>query len=137
MTDPIADMLTRIRNAAAVKKTEVSLPYSKIKLAIAKILEREGWIARAELIKSPALSKNQSAGFDELKLTLKYEGKKPKISSLKRISRPGLRIYVPTEKLPRVLNGLGIAIISTSQGLMTGKEAKIKKVGGEVLCEIY
>lgn len=136
MTDPISDMLTRIRNASLVKKTEVVLPMSKIKHEIAKILEKDGWIEKVEVIKS-AGAKNGSKVFDELKIKLKYNNKKSAIKSLKRISKPGLRVYVDKDKLPRVLNNLGIAIISTSQGLMTNKDARKKKIGGEVLCEIY
>jgi len=137
MTDPIADMLTRIRNASAVNKQEVVLPMSKIKFNISKILEREGWVAGTEVLKS-AGRKNGAASFDQLKIVLKYtdEGK-PVITSIKRISRPGLRIYAGKGKLPRVLNNLGIAIISTPQGLLTNKEARKKGVGGEVICEIY
>jgi len=121
-----------------VKKAEVCLPFSKIKLEIAKILEREGWIAKTELIKSQAVKKNGSAIFDEIKLVLKYDAEGfSKITCLKRISKPGLRIYVPADNLPRVLNGLGMAIISTPKGLMTNKQAWREKIGGEVLCEIY
>ncbi len=136
-TDPISDMLTRIRNASAVKKYEVVLPMSKIKHEIAKILEKEGWIHKVEVIK-PEIKKNQRSAFNELKLVLKYKKSgKPAITSLKRISRPGLRIYVGRDNLPRVLNNLGMAVISTPQGLMTNKEAVKKGVGGEVICEIY
>jgi small subunit ribosomal protein S8 len=101
-------------------------------------LVQEGYLLGAEVIKSSATKKNQSFSFDQLKLVLKYENDgSPKVKHLKRISRPGLRAYVGFSDLPRVLNGLGIAIISTSSGLMTNKEARAKKVGGEVLCEIY
>ena len=110
---------------------------SKIKHEIAKILERGGWVEKVEVIKEKG-KKNGSAAFDNLKIVLKYgNGGKPAISSLKRISKPGLRIYVNKDELPKVLNNLGIAIISTSQGLMTNKEARREKVGGEVICEIY
>ncbi len=137
MTDPIADMLTRIRNASAVKKSEVVLPMSKMKHHIAEILVREGWLEAVEVIKGNG-QKNQAAAYDQLKLTIKYRpGGKPAISDLKRVSKPGKRIYVGKDDLPRVLNNLGIAIISTSQGLMTNKEARKKGVGGEILCEIY
>lgn len=135
--DPIADMLTRIRNSSMVKKTEVAMPFSKIKHEIAKILEREGWIAKAEVIKGEG-QKNKAQAFDELKLVLKYkEDGSAFINSLKRISKPGLRVYADKDNLPTVLNHFGIAILSTSQGLMTNKEANKKKIGGEVLCEIY
>jgi len=137
MTDPISDMLTRIRNASAVKKSEVVLPMSKIKHEIAKILERDGWIEKVEIIKEKG-KKNGKAAFDSLKIILKYDFEgRPAISSLKRVSKPGLRVYASKDELPRVLNNAGIAIISTSQGLMTNKEARKKKVGGEVICEIY
>lgn len=137
MTDPIADMLTRIRNASMVKKTEVVMPMSKLKYAIAQILERESWILKAEVIKEEG-EKNGSKVFDQLRLVLKYQkNDKPVISSLKRVSKPGLRVYVKKDKLPVVLNNLGIAILSTPKGLMTNKEAKKDKIGGEVICEIY
>lgn len=136
MTDPIADMLTRIRNASAAKKSEVVLPMSKIKYSIAKILEKEGYVGNVSIEKSES-KKNKSFVFDEIKIVLKYNNGKSVISSLKRISKPGLRVYVNRGELPRVLNNLGIAIISTSQGLMTNKEARKKNVGGEVVCEIY
>lgn len=134
--DPIADMLTRIRNASAIKKEEVILPMSKIKYNICKLLEKEGWISKVEVIKGES-KKNGSAAFDEIKIALKYKNGKSVISSIKRISKPSLRIYVNKTELPRVLNNLGIAIISTPQGLMTNKDAKKKGVGGEVVCEIY
>lgn len=133
MTDPIADMLTRIRNALAVKKPEVVLPFSKIKMEIAEILKQSGYIKEVEKIEKG----NNDSNHDEIKIYLKYQGSQPAITSLKRISKPGRRLYVPSDKLPVVLNNLGIAIISTSQGLMTNKEAKKKKLGGEIICEIY
>lgn len=134
MTDPIADMLTRIRNALAVRKPEVVLPYSKIKIAIAEILYQYNYIKKAEKI-AAGVAGNK---FDEIKISLKYlGGKEPAIRNLKRISKPGRRIYATKDELPVVLNNLGIAIISTSQGLMTNKEAKKKSLGGEVVCEIY
>ena len=133
MTDPIADMLTRIRNALAVKKPEVILPFSKIKFGIAEILAKEGFIKKVEKIEE---GKNNN--FDQMRIVLKYLGpKEPAITSLKRISKPGRRVYVTTDKLPRILNDLGIAIISTSQGLMTNKQAKKSGLGGEVICTIY
>lgn len=136
MTDPIADMLTRIRNASAIRKDEVVLPMSKIKLDIAKILEKSGWVGKVEVIKNDG-QKNGNGIFNELKIALKYDNKESKISSIKRISKPGLRIYVNKDKLPKVLNNMGIAIISTSQGIMTNKDARKKKIGGEIICEIY
>lgn len=140
MTDPIADMLTRIRNASTIKKYEVVLPMSKVKYEVAKLLEREGWIQKVEIIKDNFSKDKKIKGsvFDQLKIILRYKKSgKSVITSLKRISKPGLRIYVNKDELPRVLNNLGIAIISTSGGLMTNKEANRKGVGGEVICEIY
>ena len=137
MTDPIADMLTRIRNASAVKQYEVVLPMSKIKYEIAQILKREGWVNDVQVIKASGL-KNKAAKFDQLKIMLKYKKSgRPAVSNIKRISKPGLRIYVGKDELPKVLNNLGIAIISTPQGLMTNKEAKNAGLGGEVICEVY
>lgn len=137
MTDPIADMLTRIRNASAVKKHEIVLPMSKIKFEIAKILKEEGWIYDTEVLKAKG-SKNKTQVFDELKIVLKYKKSgKSAITKLTRISKPGLRVYTNKENLPKVLNNLGIAIISTPQGLMTNKKARKAGLGGEVICEIY
>jgi len=129
MTDPIADMLTRIRNAQAVRKPEVVFPFSKMKMAIAEILHVKGYLKEVEKI--------AGVSFNEIKVVLKYNGKEPVISCLKRISKPGHRVYATKDKLPTVLNNLGIAIISTPQGLMTNKEAKKKNLGGEIICEIY
>jgi len=133
MTDPIADMLTRIRNAAKTRKAEVFVPFSKMKLGILKIMKKQGLIGGfTELEKSP---ENKFGG---LLVNLKYdESRQSVISGLKRISKPGRRIYATKDELPVVLNNFGIAIISTSAGLMTNKEAKKKGLGGEVLCEIY
>lgn len=137
MTDPIADMLTRIRNASMVGKREVVLPMSKIKHEIAKILKKEGWILDAEVIKNNT-EKNKTAVFDQLKIVLKYKNSgRSSIANLKRISKPGLRVYANKHNLPKVLNNLGMAIISTSNGLMTNKEAYKKGLGGEIICEIY
>ncbi|MFH1745374.1 MAG: 30S ribosomal protein S8 [bacterium] len=137
MTDPIADMLTRIRNSSAVNKREVIMPMSKIKYKIAEILKKEGWILDVEKIQNQS-NKNKNKFFDELKIILKYKKTgRPIFNSVKRISKPGLRIYTGKNDLPKVLNNLGIAIISTPQGLMTNKEARKKKLGGEVICEIY
>jgi small subunit ribosomal protein S8 len=133
MTDPIADMLTRIRNAIAVRKSELVLPCSRLKLGIAEILEREGYVEKVE-----RLDKGQAQeSYDSIRIVLKYQGGKSAITDLKRISRPGLRVYATKDELPRVLNNIGIAIISTSKGLLTNKEAKKAHIGGEVLCEIY
>ena len=128
MTDPIADMLTRIRNASSVRKKEVVLPYSKLKMSIAGILAREGYLEKAEATtdKKP-----------QIILTLKYEGRQPAISSLRRVSTPGHRQYVKTADLSKVLNGFGLAILSTPMGVMSNIEAKKAKVGGEIICEVF
>lgn len=137
MTDPIADMLARIRNAAAIKKPELTLPMSKLKFNVAKLLEETGWLGKVEVIKHQG-GKAKSGGFDELKIVLKYKPDgTPAFSFLKRVSKSSRRIYVNKTELPKVLNGFGIAIISTSQGLMTNKEARRRNLGGEVICEIY
>jgi len=128
MTDPIADMLTRIRNAVAVNKPEVVLPYSKIKLAIAKILVKEEYLESAEKIDEK---------FSNLKLVLKYNNKKPVITHIKRISKPGRRVYVGKDSIPFVLNDLGIAVMSTSRGVMSNRQARRSRVGGELICEIW
>ena len=140
MVDSIADMITRIRNASAVGKNEVVLPMSKVKFEVAKILEREGWVGKAEVVKGNFSKdgKNRDCIFDQLKIVLKYKKSgRPAISRLKRISKPGLRVYAKKDRLPKVLNNLGIAVISTPQGIMTNKEARRKGIGGEILCEIY
>ncbi|MBI5644356.1 MAG: 30S ribosomal protein S8 [Deltaproteobacteria bacterium] len=131
MTDPIADMLTRIRNAVQARHTELTTPSSVLKLSIAKILKEEGYIKDFSTIKEG----NHSL----LRILLKYTSplKKSSISTIRRVSKPGLRIYVGKEDIPRVLNGLGIAIISTSKGLMTDKKAREMGVGGEVVCTIH
>ncbi len=129
-TDPIADMLTRIRNAQVVKKDTVTLENSKMKKAIANILVEEGYIASAEEV--------QDGAFSNLVIKLKYGPKGEKvITGLKRISKPGLRIYAASEELPKVLGGLGIAIVSTSKGVMTDKNARKLGIGGEVLAYIW
>jgi len=129
MTDPIADMLTRIRNASAVKKHEVVLPYSNIKFKIAQLLSKEGYLGD--------VAKVEDGQFPELKLELKYNGKDSVIRNIKRVSKPGRRVYSGSQELPVVLNNLGVCIVSTSQGIMTGKDARQKGIGGEVVCEIY
>ena len=130
MNDPIADMLTRIRNAQVARHEAVVLPASNIKKAIAKILLDEGYVKSVDFID------DQLQG--QIKITLKYvQGKQPVIKGLKRISKPGLRVYAKSNDLPKVLGGLGIAIISTSQGLLTDREAKAKSVGGEVLAYVW
>ena len=130
MTDPIADMLTRIRNALRANKETVEVPASNMKKAIADILLSEGYISGVEL---------QEDGYNgKLLITLKYIGKKkPVINSLKRVSRPGLRVYSDVETMPKVMDGLGIAILSTNKGILTDRQAKSQNVGGEVLCYIW
>lgn len=129
MTDPIADMLTRVRNALAVKKAEVVLPFSKIKYEIAKILKKEDYLEEVEKVEDR---------FPQLKLVLKYDAsRRPAISHLKRISKPGRRVYLSKENIPYILNDLGIAILSTSRGLMTNKQARRGKIGGEFICEVW
>jgi small subunit ribosomal protein S8 len=130
MTDPIADMLTRIRNANMVRHEKLEVPASKIKKEIAEILKREGFIRDVEYID------DNKQGI--IRIFLKYgKNNERVITGLKRISKPGLRVYAKTDEIPKVLNGLGIAILSTSQGVLTDKEARAKKVGGEVLAYVW
>ena len=130
VSDPIADMLTRIRNANAMKYKEVSMPVSKVKTEIAKILKNEGFIEDYKVNKGDVQG--------TLVLTLKYVNKKERvITGLKRISKPGLRVYVKADDVPKVLNGFGIAIISTSKGIMTDKEARKESLGGEVMAYVW
>ena len=131
MSDPIADMLTRIRNANTAKHAIVDVPASKIKVAIADILVKEGYVAKYEIV--------EDGNFKNIRITLKYGADKNEkiITGLKRISKPGLRIYAGKDELPRVLGGLGIAILSTNQGVITDKEARKLQVGGEVLAFVW
>ena len=130
VTDTIADMLTRIRNANAMRYTEVKVPASNLKLELARILKEEGFITDYKVVDETAQGM--------ILLTLKYGPKKERvITGLKRISKPGLRVYAKKEEVPKVLNGLGIAIISTSKGIMTDKEARKENIGGEVLAYIW
>ena len=131
MSDPIADMLTRIRNANTAKHDTVDVPSSKMKLAIARILLDEGYIAKYDLVDDGA--------FQTIHITLKYGKDKNEkiISGIKRISKPGLRVYANTENMPKVLGGLGIAIVSTNKGIMTDKEARQQNVGGEVIAYVW
>ena len=130
MTDPIADMLTRIRNASSAHHDEVEMPFSKLKESIAEILTREGYLGGYEVVKG--------SSFDSLKMSLKYgPDRQQLINGIKRISKPGLRVYTKNDDIPRVLGGLGMAIISTSQGVLTDAEAREKKVGGEVLAYVW
>lgn len=128
MTDPIADMLTRIRNALAAGKSDVSMPHSKQKQAIAQVLKDEGYIADFAAV--------EQGGKPTLNVTLKYYEGKPVIEKIKRVSRPGLRIYKGKDQLPKVMGGLGVAIVSTSSGLMTDRAARKAGQGGEVLCYV-
>ena len=127
-TDPLGDMLTRIRNAQRVDKVSVSMPASKLKLAIAKVLEDEGYIDGFKV--------SGADGKPELEIGLKYYAGRPVIERLERVSKPGLRIYKGRDDLPKVLNGLGVAIISTPQGVMTDRKARAVGVGGEVICYV-
>ncbi|OQX71780.1 30S ribosomal protein S8 [Candidatus Parcubacteria bacterium 4484_255] len=141
MTDPIADMLTRMRNALLVKKQTIVFPHSKIKFNIGKILEKENLIKKVEVIdlhgqKSKNVGKN--ANFKQIKITLKYDARqKSIINCLRKISKPGCRVYVKKNRIPKVLQGFGLAIISTSKGLMTDREAREHNIGGEFICEIW
>ncbi len=130
ITDPISDMLTRIRNASIVRKAHVDVPLSKIKFAIAKILEAEKYVTKVEMI--------EKLKRPEIRLHLKYDQEKlAAITSLKRVSTPGRRVYTKAEDIGRIQSGLGMAIISTPNGLMTSQEAKKRSLGGEVICEIF
>lgn len=128
-TDPISDFLTRIRNAQNARLETVEAPSSRMKFTIAKILEREGFVG--------TVSERTEDGKKTLEVALKYDGKEPKIRSINRISTPGRRVYRGAGELPRVLSDIGIAIVSTSAGVMTNKDARRRKLGGEVLCEVY
>jgi len=129
MQDPIADMLTRIRNAQARTKREVSIPASRRKAAIAEVLKNEGYIADYRV--------NEGEGHPELVVELRYYDGRPVIEKIQRVSRPGLRVYRGCEELPRIVGGLGIAIVSTSRGLMTDRAARAQGIGGEVICSVY
>ena len=130
MTDPIADMLTRIRNANQVSHTSVEMPSSKLKVQLAKVLKEEGYITDYEV--------KDEGKFKVLTITLKYDSKnKPIITKLERVSKPGLRSYSKAKNLPKVLGGMGIAVVSTSKGLLTDRKARKENLGGEVLCYVY
>jgi small subunit ribosomal protein S8 len=132
MTDPIADMLTRIRNANTAFHDDVVMPSSKLKEALARILEREGYITGF------AVEKDVTRPGQQLKIQMKYTpDRKRTISGLRRISKPGLRVYSNAQTVPRVLGGMGISILSTNQGLMTDREARERRVGGEILCQVW
>jgi small subunit ribosomal protein S8 len=132
MTDPVADMLTRIRNANVAFHDDVVMPSSKLKVALARILEQEGYISGS------SVEDDSSYPGNRLRITMKYTpDRKRTISGIRRVSKPGLRVYTRADKLPRVLGGMGIAILSTNQGLMTDREARERHVGGEVLCQVW
>ena len=129
LTDPIADFLTRLRNASRSGQSEVTAPYSKIKYDIARILKQEGYVSDVEL---------ETAGdFQEIKVVTKFVNRAPAITGLKRVSKPGLRKYVGAKEVPRVLGGLGITILSTPKGVLSGREAKKENVGGELLAYVW
>lgn len=130
MTDPISDMLTRIRNAGRALQPAVEVPHSKMKESIANILKNEGYVSNVEVL-APAKAKKN------IKLALKYQGKKTVLEGLRRISSPGRRVYVGSTDIPRVRGGLGVAIVSTSEGVMSGNEAKKKNLGGELLAFVW
>lgn len=129
MTDPISDLLTRIRNAAKAGQQEVFIPFSKLKSEVARILQEEGYVWSYEL--------DTNQAHPRLKIKIKYQGRQPVIRHLRRISKPGLRKYVSCDEIPRVLGGLGIAILSTSRGLMSGNTARKAKIGGELLATVW
>ncbi len=130
MTDTISDMLTQIRNALMAKKPEVALPYSKFKHSLANVLQSEGWLRNVEV--------KEAGKFKNLVLNLKYDSQGlPIISEIKRISKPGQRIYSGRTQIPKVLGGMGTTIVSTSKGLMTDKQARDNKIGGEIVCQIW
>jgi small subunit ribosomal protein S8 len=130
MTDPIADMLARLRNAGTARKAELTLPYSKLKSEVARILQKEGYITSYEL-------ETPEGGKPQIRIKSKFVNKTSAITGLKRVSRPGLRRYVGANEIPRVLGGLGVAILSTSSGVLSGHEARKKNIGGEVLAYIW
>ena len=129
LSDPISDFLTRFKNATMANKEEFSAPYSKIKAEIAKILQEEGYIWKYEL--------NNDGKFPEIRVTAKYVDSKPVLTNLKRVSRPGLRRYVPADGIPKVLGGMGITILSTSRGIMSGHRARKENIGGELLATVW
>jgi len=129
LSDPIADFLTRLRNSATALKAETNAPYSKIKVEIARILKQEGYISDYEV--------NTEGAFPEIRIKNKYVNRTPAITGLKRVSKPGLRRYVGSQEIPRVLGGLGISILSTPRGIVTGREAKKQNVGGELLAYVW
>jgi small subunit ribosomal protein S8 len=129
--DPVSDFLTRLRNAILVSKKQVSIPYSKLKHNLAELLRNEGYI------NSYSIANEDNLAIKSIVLDIKYQGSKPSIQGLKRISKPGLRKYSKAKYAPRVLNGLGISVLSTSQGLMSDRKARKSQVGGEVICQVW
>ena len=129
ITDPISDMLTRIRNASMVKKQYVDIPLSKMKFAIAKIFESENFVAKVEMV--------EAGKRPVIRVHLKYENAQPVITTVKRVSKPGRRVYVKTDELPASRSGFGMSIVSTPNGLMTSAEARKRRLGGEVICEVF
>ncbi|HET9703595.1 MAG TPA: 30S ribosomal protein S8 [Vicinamibacterales bacterium] len=137
MTDPIADMLTRIRNAVTARHARVEMPASKLKAEIARILQDEGYIAGFKMVETPA-SRTSKASRQQMRMFLKYgPGGEKAISGLERVSRPGRRVYANRDEVPAVLGGLGVTILTTSRGVMTGQAAKKAGVGGEILCNVW
>jgi len=137
MTDPIADMLTRIRNAVTARHARVEMPASKLKAEIARILQDEGYIAGFKMVETPA-SRTSKAARQQIRLFLKYGASGDKaISGLERVSRPGRRVYASRDEVPAVLGGLGVSILTTSRGVMTGQAAQKAGVGGEILCNVW
>lgn len=128
MSDPISNMLTTIRNAGQANLPEVAIPHSKVKENIAQVLKREGYVAEVAVEGKP---------HKQIKIKLKYTGRKPVIEGIRRVSRPGLRRYTGALEVPRVRAGMGVSILSTSEGIMTGMQARKKNVGGELLCEVW
>ena len=132
MTDPIADMLTRLRNANTAMHDDVSMPSSKVKESLAELLKKEGYI------QDFSIAENQDRPGSTLMVIMKYSPERARIiSGIKRVSKPGLRVYTKSDKIPRVLGGLGVAVVSTSQGLMTDREARKRRMGGEILCFVW
>jgi small subunit ribosomal protein S8 len=129
LTDPIADLLTRLRNSGSAQKSNLLIPYSKMKMEIARILKEEGYISGVEL--------DTTGPHPQIKVTTKLANRKSAITGLKRVSRPGLRRYVGSKEIPRVLGGMGIAILSTPRGILSGREAKQQNVGGELLAYVW
>lgn len=129
ISDPIGDMIARLKNAARAQRTLVELPHSKVKMAIAKVLVAEGYVSDAQKIDADPTPR--------LRLTLAYRGRQPRLSDIRRLSKPGLRRYVKSDEIAPVMGGMGTAILSTPQGVMTGKEARKRRIGGEVLCELW